>query len=469
MNTKSNGTLPNSFRDPCGFLFFNNGELYRQVNIRYGANYQHLISSGLYDALIASNLIVRHEDATLSPPEPSTCFKIIKPDPVPFLSFPYEWCFSQLKAAALATLRIQRKALQHGMVLKDASAYNIQFLHGKPIFIDTLSFERYVEGDTWIAYRQFCQHFLAPLALMSTTDVRLGLLMRNFIDGIPLDLATKLLPFRSRLSLGQLVHIHLHAKSQARYSDSHHDADKPAGKQKREVGKVSKQAMNGLIDSLTSAVKSLEWKPNGTEWGNYYSDTNYTSDAMQHKMTLVAEFIGKAAPQTVWDLGGNTGIFSRIASERGTPTVSFDIDPAAVEINYRRCMEQKEQHLLPLVLDLTNPSPAIGWQNQERESLLSRGPADTVLALALIHHLAISNNVPLHKIAEFFSRVCSSLIIEFVPKNDSQVRRLLATREDIFPQYTQEGFEQAFNQYFTQVAARSVSGSERTLYLMKKS
>lgn len=469
MTNKHCGTVPGSFRDPSGFVFLCDDVIYRQVNSSYRENFDLIMSSGLYASLVSSRLLVRHEEVVFAPPEPEIAYKVIKPEAVPFLSFPYEWCFSQLKAAALATLEIHEKALQHGMILKDASAYNVHFVDGKPVFIDTLSFEKYKEGEAWVAYRQFCQHFLAPLALMGLVDIRLGLMLRNFIDGIPLDLATKLLPIRSRLTPALLMHIHLHAKSQARYSDSHVEQSKATGKKKAIVGKVSRQAMNGLIDSLRSGIEALEWKPAGTEWGDYYSDTNYSDEAMQNKMGLVGKFIDKADSRTLWDLGGNTGVFSRIASERGIPTVSFDIDPAAVEKNYRDCVAKKEQHLLPLVLDLTNPSPALGWQNEERDSLIARGPADTVLALALIHHLAISNNVPLDKIAVFFSKVCSSLIIEFVPKSDSQVRRLLASREDIFPSYTQEGFEKAFCKYFSIVSSEPVGGSERTLYLLKKS
>lgn len=468
MTSKQNGVVPSSFRDPSGFVFISDGVLYRQVNLRYQDNFDRLINSGLYEALVTDGLMVRHEEVALAPPDPEKVYKVIKPEPITFLSFPYEWCFSQLKAAALATLQVQEKALQHGMILKDASAYNIQFRDGRPVFIDTLSFDEYREGDAWVAYRQFCQHFLAPLALMALVDVRLGLLLRNFIDGIPLDLAAKLLPLRSRLTPALLMHIHLHAKSQARYSDSHLDAQESSGKKKAVVGKVSRQAMNGLIDSLKSGIAGLEWKPAGTEWGDYYSDTNYSDEAMLDKMSLVAKLIDMAAPLTLWDLGGNTGVFSRIASERGIPTVSFDIDPAAVEKNYRDCVRKKEQHLLPLVLDLTNPSPALGWQNEERDSLISRGPADTVLALALIHHLAISNNVPLEKIAVFFSKVCSTLIIEFVPKSDSQVRRLLASREDIFPDYTQKSFEAMFQHLYSIEYSQQVAGSERVLYLMRK-
>jgi ribosomal protein L11 methylase PrmA len=182
----------------------------------------------------------------------------------------------------------------------------------------------------------------------------------------------------------------------------------------------------------------------------------------------VAEFLDMVNPKTVWDLGANVGMFSRIASDKGIETISFDIDPAAVEINYLECVKKGEAHIFPLVLDLTNPSPGIGWQNAERMSILERGPADTVLALALVHHLAISNNVPFVSIAEFLYNICSSLIIEFVPKADSQVQRLLSTREDIFPDYTQQVFEQEFERYFTVQSYTGIKDSKRILYLMQR-
>lgn len=458
--------VPASFRDPSGFVFVGNGVLYRQVNRVYRENFELLTSSGLYARLTDAGLLVRHEVIDCAAPEPELAYRVIRPELIPFVSFPYEWCFSQLKEAALATLRIQELALKHGMVLKDASAYNIQFVDSRAVFIDTLSFEAYKEGEAWCAYQQFCRHFLAPLALMATSDVRLALLLRDFIDGIPLDLAAKLLPLRSRFNLPLLLHIHLHAKSQAKYSDSH--GSEAGAKPQARSARMTRQALEGLIANLKSAVTALKWQPAGTEWGDYYSDTNYSSSAMQDKLRLVAEFVEKAAPRSLWDLGANTGVFSRVASERGISTVSFDIDPAAVEKNFRQCQGKKENHLLPLLLDLTNPSPALGWQHEERDSLIGRGPVDTVMALALIHHLAISNNVPLPKLARFFSSICRFLIIEFVPKSDSQVKRLLASRPDIFPNYDEEGFERAFAGYFVQLEARQVAGSERTLYLMQK-
>jgi hypothetical protein len=384
---------------------------------------------------------------------------VLKPEQVPFVSYPYEWSFSQLKDAALTTLLIQKKALEFGMCLKDCSAYNIQFFKGSPVFIDTLSFERYEEGKPWVAYRQFCQHFLAPLALMSHRDVRLGQLSRVHLDGVPLDLASRLLPGRTRLSFSLLFHVHLHARSQSRYAARQIDTKRH---------RVSRLGLVGIVDSLESAVRKMRWHPGGTEWGEYYQDTNYSTAAFEHKKQIVAEFLGRIKPGNVWDLGANTGVFSRLASQMGVPTISFDIDPAAVERNYLDCRRDSETNILPLLLDLTNPSPGIGWQSRERASLLDRGPADTLLALALVHHLAISNNVPLGKVAEFLAGICEWLIIEFVPKSDSQVKRLLATREDIFPRYDQGAFESDFGQYFAIQRSAKTRESERTLYLMEK-
>jgi len=418
------------------------------------------MESGLYEKLVKAALLIPHVEVDQAPADPQdkAAYKIIQPERVPFISYPYEWSFGQLKDAALATLSIQRRALKAGMSLKDASAYNIQFVRGKATLIDTLSFEIYKEGQPWVAYRQFCQHFLAPLSLMALKDVRLNQLLRVYIDGVPLDLATELLPFRTRFKFGLLTHIHLHAGAQKKYSGT---------EVKPRSGTMSKQALLGLIDNLDSTIRKLNWDPGGTEWGNYYDITNYSDAAFEHKKQLVDEWSARVKPQLVWDLGANNGIFSRVAGKNGTFVVSFDIDPAAVEQNYQQMKSEKTEELLPLLLDLTNPSPAIGWANRERDSFGSRGPADMVLALAVIHHLAISNNVPLTHLADFFAETGRWLVIEFVPKSDSQVQKLLVSREDIFPNYTREGFEAAFKKRFNIREAVNVRESERVLYLME--
>ena len=458
MNEKVSG----SFRDPSGFMFRHEGILYRQVNLHYRQEYDLLMASGLYEQLTKSRALIPHtEESTDLAPVPEIAYKVIRPQTVGFISYPYEWSFDQLKDAAILTLAIARRALEYGMALKDASAYNVQFHEGRPIFIDTLSFEKYEEGLPWVAYRQFCQHFLAPLALMASKDVRLLQLLRVNIDGIPLDLASSLLPTSTRLNLGLSSHIHLHASSQKKY------ADKEVS-QAEVKGKFSRGAMETLIESLLSTVRALKVKEINTEWADYYQANNYTEASFEAKRAVVKDFISRVAPQTVWDLGGNTGEFSRAASELGIPTVSMDIDPGAVQQNYQLVKKNKEKNMLPLVMDLTNPSPALGWRNQERQSLRERGEASLIMALALIHHLAIANNVPLRDVADFFADLGPYLVIEFVPKEDSQVARLLASRLDIFPDYTLEGFKQAFQARYTILEEHPVEGSKRTLLLMRR-
>ena len=293
-----------SFRDPSGFLFYRDSSVYRQVNKVYRENYDYLMTSGLYDFLTNALLLIPHEEIQIEPARPDCAYKTIKPELIPFISYPYEWSFSQLKDAALATLQIQKKSLEFGMSLKDCSTYNIQFREGKPIFIDTLSFEKYREGQPWVAYRQFCQHFLAPLALIAHCDVRLGQLLRIYIDGIPLNLASLLLPFRTRFAFSLCSHIHLHAKSQKYF------ADKTVKKNGRRISRLS---FLGLIDSLETAVKKLKWQPEYTEWADYYEVTNYSPEAREHKKQMVAAFLEKTDPHSVWDLGANTGLYSRIA------------------------------------------------------------------------------------------------------------------------------------------------------------
>ena len=450
-----------SFRDPSGFVFTAGGTLYRQVDRSFSDEYDACVSSGLYDDLIGSGLLVEHRDVGVGFAATPDAHAVIAPTPVPFISYPYEWSFGQLRDAALLTLDVQERALGRGFVLRDASAYNVQLVDGRPLFIDTLSFERYRDGAPWAAYKQFCEHFVVPLALMSARDVRCGRLQREYLDGIPLDLGSALLPRGSWLRPGTLLHVHLHARAMRRY-ESVSVAEVTGGR------RVGKEATLRLVASLREAVQGMDWRPGGTAWAGYASDHNYSDVAIEAKRRLVREHVAAVSPRTVWDLGGNTGTFSRVAREAAQLVVCFDADPAAVELNYREVRAAKETGLLPLQMDLMNPSPGNGWANEERMSLESRGPADLVMALALVHHLAIANNVPLPTLADWLARLGRSLLVEFVPKSDSQVRRLLTNRADIFPHYTPDGFERAFEPGWTIEAKQRIDDSERTLYLMRR-
>ena len=390
---------PGSFRDPSGFVYRRDGVLYRQVNQSFADRWDDLVASGLLAELQSRGLLVPHETAPIeAAADPGVAHAVIRPEPIPTISYPYEWSFGMLKDAALATLDAQVAAAERGFALRDATAYNVQFRRGRPILIDTLSFERPEPGTPWIAYRQFCEHFLAPLALMARRDVRLGLLLRDHIDGIPLDLAARLLPGRSRWNLGLGAHIHAHARAQGRYADAGTDA--AAATKKATVSEFKQQA---LIDSLRRTIAKLEWTPEGTEWADYADNTSYGDAGTAAKEELVGRFLADAGGAVVWDLGANTGRYSRIAAGLGRDVVSWDIDPAAVERNYRQVRRDGDERVLPLVLDLANPSPGLGWANEERRSVPERANADVVLALALVHHLAIGRNVPLDRIASYFA------------------------------------------------------------------
>lgn len=448
-----NKALSSSFKDPSGFIFSKKGVLYRQINKSYFHNYTAMMQSGLYRRLTERGLLTPHQEIKIRSTD-----KIIKPDLVKFISYPYEWSFSMLKDAALVTLEIQKMAIKYGQTLKDASAFNIQFVNSRPVLIDSLSFETYQPGMPWQAYQQFCRHFLASLALMAFVGPELNQLSRIYLDGVPLGLACRLLPVKTKLNFGLLLHLHLHSHNQNKYSN---------GKSLKKI-KVSQVRMLGLIDSLETTIRKLSWLRPKTEWGNYYSFANYSNRAMKAKKRLVEKFILKTNPKSVWDMGANTGRFSRLASNRGINTIAFDLDPTAVELNYRECRRSQEKNLLPLIIDLTNPSANIGFACKERDSLIKRGPADLVLALALIHHLAISNNLPFNLIAEFFSKCGRSLVIEFVPKQDSQVQKLLASRKDIFPSYSQEEFYTEFSRYFMIIQKKAIPGTKRILYFMRR-
>jgi len=451
--------LPSSFRDPhSGYVFREGGTLFRRVERGAQTNYDSLMSSGLYEELVADGLLVGHEEVQRSSMA-DEAYKILRPEEIPFVSYPYEWCFSQLKDAALATLEIQKRAMAKGLSLRDASSYNMQFNEGRFVLIDTLSFEPRPEGRPWVAYRQFCQHFLAPLALMSYRDIRLNQLLRVYIDGIPLDLAANLLPAKAHARLPLQLHIFSHAKAQLKGGDAR-------GEERRTVT-VSDRALTGIVESLAKGVENLDLALSGSTWSDYYEKAaHYSSEAFEGKKEIVGGFIGEIAPGRLWDLGANVGLFSRIASQKGVFTIAWELDPGCVERNYRRAKEEGSTNLLPLILDLANPSPGMGWANAERDELASRGPTDAVMALALIHHLAIGNNVPLPLVASYFARLGRHLIIEFVPKDDPKVQELLTSREDIFDDYSIEGFEAAFGEHFEILRREELPGSSRVLYLM---
>jgi SAM-dependent methyltransferase len=446
--------------------------VYRQVQASFAEDWDAFLDSGLYARLREESLILAHEEVEVSLAAAPAAHRVIRPDALEFVSYPYEWSFSQLKDAALLTLRAQALASAYGMTLRDASAYNVQFQAGRPVLIDSLSFERAQPGRPWVAYRQFCEHFLAPLALMARVDIRLGSLLRDHLEGVPLDLAARLLPRRTRLSFGLGPHIHLHARAQRRHARAqgrHAGAGRAGGQTVDEnTPSMSASRLATLVESLRSTVEGLDWEPVGTVWADYAEHTSYDDAATAAKEAAVTAALTTVGGRRAWDLGANTGRYSQLAADLGYRVVALDVDPGAVERHYRRLRQAARGDILPLLADLANPSPAQGWASAERASLLARADGDVVLALALVHHLAIGGNVPLHMIAALLAWLAPHAIVEFVPKEDAMVQRLLASRRDVFPDYTMAGFRDAVSGHFEIVAETPVEGTARTIFHLRR-
>ena len=360
------------------------------------------------------------------------------------------------KDAALLTLQIAIASLKKEMILKDATPFNVQFVNGKPLFIDTLSFENYEAGKPWVAYRQFSECFLAPLLLMHYCHPDTGKLFTAYPNGIPMDVLVSLLPKHSRWNMNTLMHVHLQAKFSGRSKQTANSQNN-----------FSKQKLELLLKGLENFVQKLSLKKTKTTWDDYYTDTILGDDYLQAKTTLVKSFISEIDFKTVIDLGANDGHFSLLFDD-DKAVIATDADHNCINELYLKIKKSNRANILPLVNNLTTPSPAIGWANTERDSITARLKSDLVLALALVHHLAIANNVPLHLIAGWLQLMGDNLIIEFVPKSDEKVKLLLQNRKDIFDDYSLENFKHIFAQKYQIVKEEKVGNTNRVLFLMKR-
>ncbi|MBK5270543.1 MAG: SAM-dependent methyltransferase [Bacteroidia bacterium] len=451
-------THASSYRDPSGFVFTKNGVLFRQINQSFKENFDFFISSGCYQHLLNKEFLIQHFDEPANLTGSPDYYKTIRPEQIAYISYPYEWCFEMLKDAALRTLRLVKECLPFGVLLKDATPYNIQWHNGKLIFIDTLSFEKYYEDEPWIAYRQFCESFLSPLLLMHYSKNSLQQLLLAYPDGIPLAITKSLLPRRSRFSLHPYLHIHLHASIAAR--------KEPAPKKKI---KFSKSKLLNIITSLEKLITGLKLPEQKTTWSDYYDEVNQRNDYLKQKQKIIEQWLSETNDiKTAADLGANEGLFSRLLAEKEIDTIATDFDSIVINRLYKKIKIETRTNILPLIIDLSNPSPSIGVNNKERLSFLQRTGVDMVLALALIHHLAIGKNIPFSMMAEMFAGMTNYLIIEFIPKEDPKVQIMLSHKKDIYKNYTEHEFIKEFELFFSVSAKQEIQGSGRILYLMKK-
>ena len=445
---------PSSYRDPSGFIFESSGKLFRQINNVYREHYELLMSSGLYQVLAEKQWLILHRETSSPIGTSPDHFKTIEPEFISFISYPYEWCFEQLKDAALLTLNVMRTAMTHGMIIKDATPYNVQFRFATPIMIDTLSFQKYDETKPWVAYRQFCETFFYPLLISSYTGIEVSRLFAAYPEGVDAQTTATLLPAKANFNVGNWLHVFIPAKVKG-------------SEQKKEMP-FDKTKLLRIVEDLFARIKSIRpSRSNKLGWENYYDETVLSEEYLLNKQQIVADMIEKIEAQTACDVGCNRGVFSSLLAKKIPSVVSIDADEGSISGVYAHAQKNNE-HILPLCVDLANPSGDGGFNNEERKGFLRRMRYDAALALALVHHLAIGKNIPFDKLVELFKNICNQLIIEFVPKEDEKVQQLLLHREDIFTDYSKVKFEQAFARYFEIMATTEVEGSRRTIYLMKR-
>ncbi len=460
---QSDFAVEGSFRDPSGSVYEIDGRIFRTVNEVARQAYETVRDQGVFrdlsdkEILISTTEVPKHER-----PEglPDAAY-VLEHARVPFISYPYEWSFQALKAAALHHLDLQLHLFERNVVLSDASAYNIQFIGPKPVFIDALSLRPYVEGEIWEGHRQFCEQFLNPLLLRSAVGIPHNAWFRGSLEGIQTSELARLIPFRKKFSLSIFSHVVLQASLENRARRAPEETVAKAASQRR----LSSNAYRGLLMQLRNLIAGLEPADTGkTVWQDYAGTNTYTQDESAKKAQVIRDFVADVRPNSLIDMGCNTGNFSVAALDGGAGrVVGFDFDLNAVDLAFTRA-KSADLNFLPLWLDAANPSPDQGWRQSERSGFSKRFKADALIALAFEHHLAIGRNIPLGQVVDWLISIAPTGIIEFVPKTDSTVQKMLALREDIFPGYTEDAFAQAIERSAKIISKTVVSSEGRTLF-----
>ncbi|MDC1518963.1 hypothetical protein N8389_06900 [Flavobacteriaceae bacterium] len=451
-----------SFRDPSGYIFYENNKVYRVINKSYKKHYDHLIKSGLYERLTSENLLIKHIEVEKKNNN-KEYYKTLDVVKIPYISYPYEWSFSQFKDSLLLTLKIQLICIEYNMTLKDSTPFNVQFIGNQAIFIDTLSFE-IIENKNyvWKPYKQFCEMFLGPLCLMSYVDPNLNKLLTNQINGIPLNLINKLLPLKSKFNASVFIHIVLHGLLKEKKHNK--------GKIKNQKALISKSKHLNIIRQIEGFVMDMKLPSFGSEWGGYNEETisekkGYVID----KVDTVRSFLEEKKYSLTWDIGSNDGFFSRIISEKYSDNViSFDIDWRCVDSNYSKCKSYNIKNVFPLILDLSNPTPSIGWMNKERSSVYQRfGTPDLITCFAIIHHI-INVGIPLENFIEFLEKTKKDILIEYVPISDPKCQIIFESRGEDFKYPTEKEFVKTLEKKFKILNSKTLLETKRVLFLIKK-
>ncbi len=453
---------PGSFRDRTARVFYHEGAVFRSLDQRAWREWERLRSTAFFRRAIADGKVVATEPAdpaAVAQSASGPCQGILRHETIPVVSYPYEWSFGMLKDAAILQLELLAAALEEGMVLKDASPYNVQWVGARPVFIDVPSFQTLAEGEPWVGYRQFCQLFLYPLLLQAYKDVPFQPWLRGRLDGIEPEQCLQLMSVRDYLRRGVLSHVLLQAKVQARYASTTRDVKADLRKAGFDV-----RLIKANVKGLRRLVDGLEWKRRRSTWSEYTRCTSYDADDAERKATFVRASLGTREWPLVWDLGCNTGAFSRIAAERARYVVALDADQLAVERFYQALKTEDRSRILPLVSNVADPSPDLGWRGLERRQLVGRGRPDLILCLALIHHLVLGANIPLQELIGWLAGLGGDLIIEFITKQDPMVRQLLRNKDDIYEDYEREYFERCLSAHFSIARQETLASETRIIY-----
>jgi len=457
----ANGQLePGSFRDRQGQVFYKNGKVYRLLKDQAYADFKLLKSTRFWKDF--SENIISTEEVKLPAYAKKEWAGMLHHQRVPFISYPFEWCFSQLKDAAILHLKLMGAALDEDFILKDASPYNIQFIGHRPVLIDVPSLTQFQGSSLWVGYRQFCQMFLYPLMIQSYKDIDFQPELRSQIDGIKAERANKFFWLGDRLRAGVFVHVYLQAKAQARFG--HRKLSLNNEIKSPDIGKT---IIKHNLRSLHKILQQLIWERSTSEWSHYAQTHSYDKADQSAKEGFIKDCIRSSKFKLVWDLGCNTGHYSKLVAGQADFVLAADSDHLAVEKLYFDLKSGGPDNIIPMVLDLANPTSALGWRESERKALSEREKPELMLALALIHHLAIGNNIPLDQIVDWLAEQKSALVVEFVGKSDDMVQKLLQNREDIFSDYTQQHFEKLLKKKFRILKSQPLKDGDRVLYFAK--
>lgn len=461
--SKQSSVEPGSFRDRNGRIYYINDVIYRGLSPKALGEWQTLLRTRFFPEMMKTGKLIRTEQVdpsqTLDPQSFAPWAAVLSHQRIPFVSYPYEWSFSMLKDAALLQLELLDRALAEDMTLKDASSFNIQWIGASPIFIDIPSFEKLVPGTAWTGYRQFCKLFLYPLFLQAYKEVAFHSFLRGNIDGVDPEEMNRLVSKRDLLRPGVLMDVYMQAKLQKKYASSQSNV-------KGEIKQTGfgKELIRQNVRRLTRILEKLNWRQSTSTWSDYAENTSYTDSDTERKINFVRDAMKGAERRLVWDLGCNTGRYSRIAAENSKYVIAMDADHLTVDRLYRELKTENNEKILPIVMNIADASPNLGWRGKERKGLAERGTPDLTLALALIHHVVIGANIPLHEFVEWLSSLGSDLVVEFVTKEDPMVKILLTNKEDQYAEYTIDNFEAILNKSFRVLRRESLASQTRYLF-----